>query len=935
MKKIVKLLSMIVALTLMFVQEIPGTDINWGMVSQAADYSNNGCVQWVKDRASQIGITLPSSTGTNEYGLFGASAYWTTLSSYPHGSEPAPNSLAVWKFNNGSDGAGGKYGHVAYVESVNGDNVTVTEGGCKGYSYAGNTGVICRTQSKSKMATLGNCSGFYGYIYLTGQPSNDPNYGLLRKPVGTPLDLGDTFDTMLTDALGKSICCREDGRLQMGTYTYAERSKYIWTFEKQSDGSYKVTSWSGNSMDCAGAGTENGTVIQTYPWNGTDAQKYFIYDAGNGKIVLEPACARGSVIDQGGANGCIHLWEYTANNVNQMFSLQIGAKAKLDSSFDAKIMVYNTDNKKTALYEDSNGDVVHKNWEELNLADKWRYIWHFEKNSDGSYAITNMNDQKGLDCNNWGNKNGTNISTVGYYGSSAQKWNIYDVSEGRYVLEPQCSPGRVADVGGTNGSLHLWQYCNNNGNQRFLLVIDDSANQQVEGPDNLALEYGLSKSLNGLCTYGGKTDNIIYESLNKDIITIEDGWIKALKPGKGIIRATYKNDNTKYKDILCSVRALYFYEQYGQGLLTMDCKDARIVEYEVVATENDEGNVLTVTTSVNNDGEIINKTIDYVIEPAKQNKFFVLVDRKDFANANNDYTTSAELKDKNGKVIEKHSTTYNFDNFSDTYYAQLNVGDTIDVYDSVGYAEKEITKMVIKSDISEGKVTVDNSATKVTGNKGGRIYGAFINLSTAKRTMFIVDVLDDGTEKKDNGNQEAGGDNKNENNTPPSAGNTPSGDNKQDNTLPSDNNKPSKDNSTNVGTNTTTANKQNTVKRPKAQVAKISGVTVRTSTDGTAKVIKLPSGKKKITIPTVVKIDDVKYMIVSVGKKAFKGMKKNAVISINTKQPINIEKNAFKGINSKKVVIKVNKKMKNSNLKRFKKILKKAGFKGKVKKVLK
>ena len=112
-------------------------------------------------------------------------------------------------------------------------------------------------------------------------------------------------------------------------------------------------------------------------------------------------------------------------------------------------------------------------------------------------------------------------------------------------------------------------------------------------------------------------------------------------------------------------------------------------------------------------------------------------------------------------------------------------------------------------------------------------------------------------------------------------------------------------------------------------------MTVRTSTDGTAKVIKLPSGKKKITIPTAVEIEDVKYMIVSIGKKAFKGIKRNAVISINTKQPVNIEKNAFKGINSRKVVIKVNKKMKNSNLKRFKKILKKAGFKGKVKKVLK
>lgn len=236
-------------------------------------------------------------------------------------------------------------------------------------------------------------------------------------------------------------------------------------------------------------------------------------------------------------------------------------------------------------------------------------------------------------------------------------------------------------------------------------------------------------------------------------------------------------------------------------------------------------------------------------------------------------------------------------------------------------------KIIKTEDVLEGKAAIAPAC-----EKAGYVLSwdkAFDNVTSD----LIVNAV--WTEKKDNGNQETGKDNKNENNTPPSASNTPSGDNKQDNTLPSDNNKPSKDNSTNAGTNTTTANKQNTVKRPKAQVAKISGVTVRTSTDGTAKVIKLPSGKKKITIPTVVKIDDVKYMIVSVGKKAFKGMKKNAVISINTKQPINIEKNAFKGINSKKVVIKVNKKMKNSNLKRFKKILKKAGFKGKVKKVLK
>lgn len=119
---------------------------------KAKDYSNTGCVDWVKDRASaKLGITLPKIE-INKYGYYGANNYWYILN-YSKGSEPRANSLAIWEFNNGSDGCGGKCGHVAFVESVDGDNVTVTvtEGGCKGYSYARNTGVICRTKNKSQM----------------------------------------------------------------------------------------------------------------------------------------------------------------------------------------------------------------------------------------------------------------------------------------------------------------------------------------------------------------------------------------------------------------------------------------------------------------------------------------------------------------------------------------------------------------------------------------------------------------------------------------------------------------------------------------------------------------------------------------------------------------------------------------------------------------
>ena len=137
---------------------------------EAKDYTDGGCVQWVKDRAKAVlGITLPA-TGMNEFGLYGANNYWRTLNNYEKGSEPAKYALAVWKYNNaGANSNYGKYGHVAFVEDVSGDNVTVTEGGCKGYSFDGNTGVINRTVSKAKMQTLGGCSGFYGYIYLNGK----------------------------------------------------------------------------------------------------------------------------------------------------------------------------------------------------------------------------------------------------------------------------------------------------------------------------------------------------------------------------------------------------------------------------------------------------------------------------------------------------------------------------------------------------------------------------------------------------------------------------------------------------------------------------------------------------------------------------------------------------------------------------------------------
>ena len=98
-------------------------------------------------------------------------------------------------------------------------------------------------------------------------------------------------------------------------------------------------------------------------------------------------------------------------------------------------------------------------------------------------------------------------------------------------------------------------------------------------------------------------------------------------------------------------------------------------------------------------------------------------------------------------------------------------------------------------------------------------------------------------------------------------------------------------------------------------------------TVGEVEITGLKNNKvKNITIKGTVKINGVKYKVTSIGKKAFAKAKKLKKINIKSKFIKKIAKGAFKKT-SKKLVVKVPKKQK----KAYKKLIKKAGFKGKVK----
>ena len=108
-----------------------------------------------------------------------------------------------------------------------------------------------------------------------------------------------------------------------------------------------------------------------------------------------------------------------------------------------------------------------------------------------------------------------------------------------------------------------------------------------------------------------------------------------------------------------------------------------------------------------------------------------------------------------------------------------------------------------------------------------------------------------------------------------------------------------------------------------------------TTTKGTATSFKVIKKKKKLRVApimTYVKYKGKKYKIVKVGKNTFKGCKKLRKIKYKPTKAIKFAKGAFNGVKTKKVKFIVNKKMKASQFKLLKKRLKKAGFKGTIKK---
>lgn len=226
--------------------------------AKAGDYSNGGCVRWVKDRAQAVyGMNLGSiGNGSQVFNNLKARGYAT-------GWEPRPNSIACWLYNSSTDADWRKLGHVAWVENVSGSTVYVSEGGYRwdktdkngnyigtdwGW-YLGNKGVIYRAKSNL------SGSGFQGYVYLgskaapVSKPSTPSNVKLNKSDFGIGENLTVTWNAA-SGATGYDVYLECTSNSNYNDHGYVTATNGF--FPVKHPGTYRVKVVAKNSAGSSG-----------------------------------------------------------------------------------------------------------------------------------------------------------------------------------------------------------------------------------------------------------------------------------------------------------------------------------------------------------------------------------------------------------------------------------------------------------------------------------------------------------------------------------------------------------------------------------------------------------------------------------------------------------------------------------------------------------
>lgn len=229
--------------------------------------------------------------------------------------------------------------------------------------------------------------------------------------------------------------------------TPSTNDNQIWTLDRQSDGSYKITNKAtGKALDVYAASRASGANVCVYPSNDTNAQRWYIYQNTNNTYTLRAKCGTtcALTVANGKSTAGTNVLMSTFNGgAAQQFVFTEAVNpfadmtpANIGSNFWANIQGVDS-GYNLAL----SGDKALIRYPNLGDNQTWRFI----RFSDGSYEITNLKNGKSLHCADGAGTPGTSVITYLSNNSAGQRWYIYDLG-GKYLLAPTCSQTCVLTV---------------------------------------------------------------------------------------------------------------------------------------------------------------------------------------------------------------------------------------------------------------------------------------------------------------------------------------------------------------------------------------------------------------------------------------------------------------------------------------------------------
>ena len=314
-----------------------------------------------------------------------------------------------------------------------------------------------------------------------------------------------------------------------------------WYFEQQADKTYKITNIkTGKCLDVNGKKTDNGTNIQVYTANTSTAQRWYVITNGDG-YSLVPKCNINAALDVDGANfknnTNVQEWNSKLNAAQRLYIQKTVNHKDLGETFYANIV---SNDPAYSITADSDDNVS------LQLTDNSdSQKWLFERQSDKTYRITNVQAEKCLDVNGAYTDNGTNIQVYNPNSSNAQKWYVITNGDG-YSLVPKCSITSALDVTGavfeSGTNIEEWTIKNNNAQRVFINQTINVEPEYIELEDDFQLYVGDTRLVTVTIGPEEADQRVIWISEDPEIITIDDsGNVTAVGIGEGYISATTSN----------------------------------------------------------------------------------------------------------------------------------------------------------------------------------------------------------------------------------------------------------------------------------------------------------------------------------------------------------------------------------------------------------